>query len=1056
MLATFVVTNVNDSGPGSLRQAIIDANAASSPVVPDRIEFDLSGSGPHTISITSEPLPRIDDPVVIDGFTQAGASPNSNPFNQPSNAVLQVQLAGQSAFRGIEIFGSGIGSTIQGLVIGGFSTGILIASSNNTIQGNQIGTDLSGPASAANGVGVWILDGENNVIGGSAASARNVISGNDADGVLLGFTFSVSFVSFNTVDGNYIGAAADGETALGNGGSGIRIAAGTDNLIGGSVGNLVSGNQEGGVLLGRTSPGSGEALRNVVASNLIGTNRLGDSAIANSLAGVILTNSASDNSIGLLGSGGSNTIAFNDGTGVLVTPTTMGMPTGNPIRGNSIFSNTSLGIDLSTNLFPSPGDGVTINDPSDNDSGPNDLQNYPVLRSAVSNGSTQVTGFLQSTPSSDFVLDFYENLVADPSGNGEGQIFLGSTTVTTDMSGAVDFDVSGLPGVSATSFITATATNAAGSTSEFSSAVEPFQLSSIVGYKFDDLNGDGDDEGGGDPRLGGITIQLEGDTDDDGINDVFQTTTTDTTDGSYAFGGLLPGQYVVREVLTGGRIQTTEGIRAADAITQLGFALDKSGSISDSEFSLIKTGVHDALTTTIPTDSTFEITVAFFGSDVTTAVEPTLITSQADLDRVADAVLNFQRFNTTSTDLTGAITTLTSLLGSSANFEPSNPQIINITTDGSPTDRITAAAAANAALSGVIDEISAEAVGADTFDIDYLAEEIAGVEPGPPGNGAGIVESSDLIAPGFVLPINGASEFGPAIQAKVDFVVTPTAIAIEVRPGTRYTVPVTQPGDELVPQLAIGNFQTISISGSKFNDLDANGMRDPGEPGLDNVTIFIDGNGNGVLDAGERTTVTASDGSYSFTGLGPGVYSLLEVPQPGLSQTTPNPAPIVAASGIDVAGVDFGNTTGLGSISGIKFNDINSNGVQDPGEGGLQNFVIFSDENQNLILDPGERSAVTGPDGRYTIANLDAGRYFIREVQRTGFVQTAPPSRISGTILATRHRRIRDLGCGRRFQRRRHHGSRIDKCLRRYSQYLVGKRRCHVPPIRYSASAIGH
>ena len=145
-------------------------------------------------------------------------------------------------------------------------------------------------------------------------------------------------------------------------------------------------------------------------------------------------------------------------------PTSSGA-TGNRIQRNSIYDNTGLGVDLR-------GDGVTPNDPGDADAGPNDLQNFPVLGSAlVTGGTTTVSGSLDSTADTTFVIDFYASALCDPSGNGEGQTWFGSVTATTDASGSVSF--SPTFGVTLTdgNAVTALATSPGNSTSEFSACV---------------------------------------------------------------------------------------------------------------------------------------------------------------------------------------------------------------------------------------------------------------------------------------------------------------------------------------------------------------------------------------------------------------------------------------------------------------------------------------------------------------------------------------------------------------------------------------------------------
>src|SRR5262249_43487707 len=119
--------------------------------------------------------------------------------------------------------------------------------------------------------------------------------------------------------------------------------------------------------------------------------------------------------------------------------------------------------------------------------------------------------------------------------------------------------------------------------------------------------------------------------------------------------------------------------------------------------------------------------------------------------------------------------------------------------------------------------------------------------------------------------------------------------------------------------VGFGNFQPNSISGFKFNDLNDTGVEDPGEPGLAGGSIFLDLDGNGVLDPGEPSTVTDANGNFTFTGLAPGTYLVREVVPAGFVQTTPNPAPIIVTTGMNIMGVGFGNFQ-PNSISGFKFN----------------------------------------------------------------------------------------------------------------------------------------
>jgi len=211
--STITVTNTNDSGPGSLRQAILDANANPGT---DTIAFNIPGAGVHTISPTSL-LPTITDPVVIDGYTQPGSSPNT--LQNGDNAGLLIELAGNvvasggcSGFCGGLTLTSG-NSTIRGLVINRFTGSfqdyaiLLQGNGGNLIEGNFIGTNPSGTGAASNGVtrGIGVFSSSNNTIGGTSPAARNVISGNNQSGIYISSNINGASAANNLVQGNYIG-----------------------------------------------------------------------------------------------------------------------------------------------------------------------------------------------------------------------------------------------------------------------------------------------------------------------------------------------------------------------------------------------------------------------------------------------------------------------------------------------------------------------------------------------------------------------------------------------------------------------------------------------------------------------------------------------------------------------------------------------------------------------------------------------------------------------------------------------------------------------------------
>ena len=418
ILATYVVTNTNDSGAGSLRQAILDANANAGI---DTITFNIGGGGAQTINLLSN-LPNITDGVIIDGWTQGGFA---------GAPLIEIHGANYSGGTedGLRLTESADFSVIRGLIINRFATtGIALAGADDvTIVGNYIGTNAAGTSALGNGAdGIWLGSGAfRNIIGGTTAAERNVISGNAWSGITING-------DDNFVYGNYIGLNAAGTAAIANaGGSGVFLTSTAErNFIGGlsaGQGNVISGNAHSGVYI--------EGTFNKVYGNTIGMNANGDANLGNAYDGITVVGTANNNSFL------ANRIAGNDG----------------------------MGIDLNF-------DWVSANDIGDGDTGPNALQNFPVITSATSvQAGTTLVGSLNSNANTTYRIDFYSNRnnTADGTGNGEAERYLGFTTVTTDGTGNASYNFT-LAGVWVNSGdrVTATATvdlggGNYGSTSEF-------------------------------------------------------------------------------------------------------------------------------------------------------------------------------------------------------------------------------------------------------------------------------------------------------------------------------------------------------------------------------------------------------------------------------------------------------------------------------------------------------------------------------------------------------------------------------------------------------------
>ncbi len=354
------VTNTNDSGAGSFRQAILDSNTTGGV---DTISFAIPGAGVHTISLLSQ-LPDLTDAVIIDGTTQ-GVS-----------ATPLIELDGTSAGAGVNgLVITGGGSTVKGLAINRFTaSGIRIqALGGNTIQGNFIGTNAAGNADLGNGLhGVYNVNTPGNLIGGTTAAARNVISGNDQHGVVIQGGISSS----NVVQGNYIGTNAAGTTALGNTLGGILVQHSQANTIGGTTAaerNIVSGNGANGVYL----LGSGTS-STLLQGNYIGTDVNGTADLGNFLSGVQIDNGAATNTIGGTTAGARNIISGNNRFGITIQGTAA---TGNTVAGNLIGTN-AAGTGAIGNTFS----GITLYDAGSNTIGGTTASARNVISGNLQNG----------------------------------------------------------------------------------------------------------------------------------------------------------------------------------------------------------------------------------------------------------------------------------------------------------------------------------------------------------------------------------------------------------------------------------------------------------------------------------------------------------------------------------------------------------------------------------------------------------------------------------------------------------------------------------------------
>ena len=443
------MTNTNDSGPGSLRQAILDANANGGL---DTIAFNIPGAGVHTITPSSN-FDSLTGPVIVDGYTQTGSSVNTDPVG--TNAALLIELDGTGVGGGFSL-GLNLtagGSTVQGLIVNGWATGIHTNGlfGGNVIRGNFLGTDATGAVAKPNGIAISI-SAPDDLVGGGSVADRNLVSGNTAGTFSGAIQFGLGPGAGGAVQGNLVGTDATGMLAIPNADG---IYSNGPVTIGGSVsgtGNVISGNSLDGLFIQAAV---------VIQGNRIGTTADGTGALGNGLNGINIHES-NDATVGGIAPGEANVIAYNGGHGVLTT----GVNTW--IRGNSIHDNGLLGIDLYTGIdTPKP------NDPGDADEGSNHLQNFPIIQSVTTGATTHIIGKFNSTPATTFDLDFYANPACPnfPREFLEGETWLGTSQVTTDGAGNAAIDVTLPVATDAGARMSATATDPEGNTSEFSQRI---------------------------------------------------------------------------------------------------------------------------------------------------------------------------------------------------------------------------------------------------------------------------------------------------------------------------------------------------------------------------------------------------------------------------------------------------------------------------------------------------------------------------------------------------------------------------------------------------------
>jgi Fungalysin metallopeptidase (M36)/SdrD B-like domain/Fungalysin/Thermolysin Propeptide Motif/Domain of unknown function (DUF4214) len=561
--------------------------------------------------------------------------------------------------------------------------------------------------------------------------------------------------------------------------------------------------------------------------------------------------------------------------------------------------------------------------------------------------------------------------------NGNGRLDANETSNITDAFGGYVLPVPGAgtyrvmevvrPGFTATTTNPLTVTVPVGADSAFQTFGN-FQLFTISGQVFHDINGNGVKDGGGEPGLSGWVVFNDNVVPND-LPDPGELQVTTSGGGNFSFLNQGPGLYRIRVAPMSGWVPTTPdldftavsgqdhtGVQIGrfqlasisgrvfedtngDGFLQTGEGAPPNGWVID----LQQNGVVAATVTTDASGSysftglpagTYRVRERGQAGWVQTSIDPTdiVLLSGANITNVTFG--DFRQFT-----LSGHV------------FNDVNGNGTQDAGDGGLEDWVIGL---DKDLDGVIDFLATTDVNGDYFF---------------PGLGPGNYRIREIAQPGWVQRSPNPPDF--SAQSGVD-----------------------------VAGRNFGNFKLVTLSGQAFSDLNGNGIQDTGEPALTGWVLQLTQTAGGTLSA---TATTDASGNYQFTNLGPGTYRVRETVQAGWTQTTTDPVDVTVSSGTDLPGRNFGNFK-LITLSGQAFNDLNGNGAQDAGEPALAGWVIQLDRNADGTVDA---LATTNASGNYTFANLGPGTYRVREAGQSGWLQTtADPGDVtasSGTDLPGRN-----------------------------------------------------
>ncbi|HYP02428.1 MAG TPA: carboxypeptidase regulatory-like domain-containing protein, partial [Pyrinomonadaceae bacterium] len=653
----------------------------------------------------------------------------------------------------------------------------------------------------------------------------------------------------NTIQGNLIGTNAAGTAALSNGSLGIGLL-GDANTVGGTnpqARNVISGNGDDGIAI--------NGQNNVVQGNFIGTDLNGSSALANNSDGVFI-NSQNNNTVGGDAAGAGNRIAFNTGAGVRVNFFAEGF--NNRIVGNSIFSNGGLGIDLGAS-------GVNANDAGDADTGANNLQNFPVVSVVTSSGgNTNIIGTLNSTPNTNYLIHFYSNTACDPSGSGEGQTYLGNLLLTTNGAGDASFDTTLLgTTLSTNEFVTATATDPANNTSEFSACrqvSQPINTFTISGQVTQGAN-----------ALPGVTMTLSGTQN--------ATTTTDAS-GNYAFANLpANGNYTVtpsRPNYTFTPPSRTFNNLSANQTGNFTATLNThtlSGHINDSSnanlagVTVTLSGSQNATTTT---DASGNYSFAGVAAGGNYTVTPTL---NGYTFAPPSRTVNNLSANQTALDFTGTLNAhvISGQITENGNalagvtVTLSGSQNATTTTDANGNYTFNASAGGNYTVTPSLVNYTFNPPSRTFNNLNANQTANFAATRNTHGIGGNIRDSNNQPLGGVTVTLSGGQNAATTTDAAGNYSFA------NLPAGANYTVTPTRTGYTFAPPSATFNNlnanRTADFTGTLATYTISGRVRDTLGGNLGGVTVTLSG-------AQSRTVTTSADGLYTFAGVPQGAYTV--------------------------------------------------------------------------------------------------------------------------------------------------------------------------------------